>query len=92
MIGPASRQPIQLFGLSKNLDRGSFGSVLIDLHRSALICGLGREQNVLGEEGTRGLLTSSRALKPDRDSATNRPSGISDEGQDLAVLAARLCV
>src|SRR6185369_8973084 len=29
-------------------------------------------------------------LKPDRDSTTNRPSIVTDDGQDLSVLAARL--
>ena len=39
-----------------------------------------------------GLLASSRALKSDRDSAANRPSTRTDEGQDFAVIGTRLCV
>jgi hypothetical protein len=50
----------------------------------------GAEQR--GQEGILAVCSLHLALKPDRDSTTNRPSIVADEGQDLSVLGTRLRV
>src|SRR5690349_21848727 len=68
---------IQLFGISENLE---------DLAFSAK----GAEQR--GRVGILAVCSLHLVLKPDRDSTTNRPSIVTDDGQDLAVLITRLRV
>lgn len=76
---------IQLFGVSK------YSDLCKSIYTDPRYLWPGAEPLWGGREFG-GLLYYLAPLKPDRDSTTNRPSTIPDEGQYLAVLIARLCV